>query len=294
MKPAFLPSPEVMQKTLWACLPEFASVQWLEQVNSTNIFLLQAAKNESQESARPALVGAHYQTSGRGRLGRKWSGESGASLMFSCAYDVYLSPHRLPMLAPLAGIVACEQLRELLDSTVRPSLSMKWPNDIQYKSSKLSGLLVESVRPVLGRENANHHVIVIGMGMNLATATELGQHLGRQDADWASILRDMHIDEQAMSENMAHLVARIAKAWGEAIRLYEIEGFVPFMKRHQTLDALAGQEIVVWQDNKKIMQGTAEGLDDQAHLMLRTPEGQLVPLLNGDISIRTHTTDELA
>ena len=280
-----------MQKTLWSCLPEFASVQWLEQVNSTNIILLHEAKDEQQESVRPALVGAHYQTSGRGRLGRKWAGQQGATLMFSCAYDVHLAPSRLAVLAPLAGIVACEQLRQLVDPRMQSSLRMKWPNDILYGEGKLSGLLVESVRPTLGRANNQHHAVVIGMGMNLADAKQLGAHLGRKVADWASVLRDMHKDEQLMSESMAHLVARIAKAWGEAIRLYELEGFAPFIARHRALDALFEQDILVWQDGKVILQGTAAGLDEQARLLVRTEQGEVLPLLNGEISIRTEGAD---
>lgn len=291
MSQSFLPSPELMQQTLWSCLPEFASVQWLEQVNSTNIILLQDAKSEEQESVRPALVGAHYQTSGRGRLGRKWAGQQGATLMFSCAYDVHLAPSRLPTLAPLAGIVACEQLRQALEPSMQASLSMKWPNDILYGEGKLSGLLVESVRPILGRSSNQHHTVVIGMGMNLADAEQLGAHLGRKVADWASVLRDMHKDEQLMSQSMAHLVARIAKAWGEAIRLYELEGFAPFIERHRVLDALAEQEILVWQDGKVISQGTAVGLDEQARLLVRTEQGEVMPLLNGEISIRTQGAD---
>lgn len=292
MSVSFLPSPEVMQNTLWSCLPEFASVQWLEQVSSTNILLIQDAKSEAHETARPALVGAHYQTSGRGRLGRKWAGQQGATLMFSCAYDVHLAPNRLPMLAPLAGIVACEQLRQSVGTATQSALSMKWPNDIQYGEAKLSGLLVESVRPSLGRASPQHHVVVIGMGMNLADAQQLGSHLGRKVADWASVLRDLHRDEQAMSEDMAHLVARIAKAWGEAIQLYEREGFAPFIERHRQLDALQGKEIVVWQDGKRLMQGSAAGLDEQAHLLVRTELGEIIPLLNGDISIRAEGADE--
>lgn len=291
MSLSFLPSPELMQKALWSCLPEFASVQWLEQVNSTNILLLQDAKSEQQESVRPALVGAHYQTSGRGRLGRKWAGQQGATLMFSCAYDVHLAPSRLSAIAPLAGIVACEQLRQLVDPVTQVSLSMKWPNDILYGEGKLSGLLVESVRPVLGRASQQHHVVVIGMGMNLADAKQLGVHLGRKVSDWASVLRDMHKDEQLMSENMAHLVARIAKAWGEAILLYEREGFAPFIERHRALDALANQEILLWQDGKVVTQGMAAGLDEHAHLLLRTEQGEILPLLNGEISIRAVGAD---
>ncbi len=286
MTSSFLSSPELMQAGLRQSLPEFAFVEWMSQVNSTNIFLLQAAKSVEEESFRPALLGAHFQTSGKGRLGRKWAGEAGGTLMFSCAYDVFLSDSKLPMLAPIAGIVACEELRKMVGEKFAHRLQMKWPNDIQYGDAKLSGLLVETVKPGLARQSDQHRVVVVGMGMNLLHAKELSSSLGRKVADWTSVLQDMHTDEQLLNQSMALLVARIAKAWNDAFALYEREGFAPFVARHQQLDALYGKPIDVWQDDKFVMSGIARGLDDKAHLLLEMSNGQLLPLLTGDITIR--------
>lgn len=286
MTTSFLFKPDVMQHTLQNSLADFASVQWLSQIHSTNSYLLQAARDIEQESFRPALLGAHYQTTGKGRLGRKWLGESGVTLMFSCAYDVYLTPIKLPMLAPIAGIVACEQIRQTVGAEYAHYVTMKWPNDIQYHDGKLSGLLVESLRPMVGRHNEKHHVVVVGMGMNLMHAQELSVHLGRKVADWTSILQDMHKDNVYINHSIALLVARIAKAWKEAFALYEVEGFTPFIKRHRAIDALYHQAIDVWQDKKRIMSGIAKGLNEDAHLLVEQENGQIIPLLNGDISIR--------
>ncbi len=286
MTSSFLSSPDLMQSSLRQSLPEFAFVEWKSQVNSTNVFLLQAAKSVEEESFRPALLGAHFQTSGKGRLGRKWAGEVGGTLMFSCAYDVFLSDNKLPMLAPIAGIVACEELRKTVGEKFASRLQMKWPNDIQYGDAKLSGLLVETVKPSLARQSDQHRVVVVGMGMNLLHAKELSASLGRKVADWTSVLQDMHTDEQLLNQSMALLVARIAKAWNDAFALYEREGFTPFVARHQCLDALYNKPIDVWQDDKFVMSGVAKGLDDKAHLLLEMRNGQLLPLLTGDITIR--------
>lgn len=286
MESLFLPSPELMQTSLRNSLTEFADVEWLSQINSTNVFLTQAAKDTSQESFRPALIGAHYQTSGKGRLGRKWSGESGGTLMFSCAYDVFLEDGKLPMLAPIAGIVACEELRKTVGERFADRLNMKWPNDIQYNDAKLSGLLVETVKPSLGRRGDQHRVVVVGMGMNLAHARELSQSLGRKVADWTSVLQDMHKDVQQMNQSMALLVARIARAWYEAFALYEREGFAPFVERHHAMDALFDKVIDVWQDEKFVTRGVAKGLDDKARLILELSNGQKIPLMTGDITVR--------
>ncbi|WP_159991551.1 biotin--[acetyl-CoA-carboxylase] ligase [Pelistega ratti] len=288
MNTTFLPSPDIMQSSLRSCLPDFTFVQWLSQINSTNIFLLQAAKDTQQESVRPALIGAHYQTSGKGRLGRKWANEAGGTLMFSCAYDVFLPDNKLPMLAPVAGIVACEELRKTVGERFADRLMMKWPNDIQYQEAKLSGLLVETVRPSLSRQNENHRVVVVGMGMNLAHAKALSITLGRRVADWTSVLQDMYQDNQEVNVSIAVLVARIAKAWQKAFSLYEQEGFAPFVQRHTVLDALAGKQIDVWSEDKFVTQGIARGLNDQAHLLLEMSNGQCLPLMTGDITVRPH------
>ena len=279
-----------MQESLRQSLVEFASVEWLSQINSTNIFLLQAAKDEDQESFRPALVGAHYQSSGKGRLGRKWAGEAGATLMFSCAYDVFLPDNKLPMLAPIAGIVACEELRKTVGEKFQSRLTMKWPNDIQYQEAKLSGLLVETIRPSIARQTHNHRVVVVGMGMNLLHAKELSVSLGRKVADWTSVIQDMHKNDTEINQSIAMLVARIARAWQEAFQQYEKEGFDPFVARHAKLDALAGRVIDVWQDDKFIMQGIARGLNHEAHLLIEMSNGQIFPLLTGDITVRAHET----
>ncbi|NLY34177.1 MAG: biotin--[acetyl-CoA-carboxylase] ligase [Alcaligenaceae bacterium] len=282
-----LPSAGTLQKTLFSALPDFSSLAWVEQIDSTNTFLMQEARNPQSQWGRPALIGAHHQQKGKGRSGRKWVDNAGATLMFSCAYDVFLPPAQLPMLAPVAGIVACEQLRKIVGSAARDRLSMKWPNDIQFDEGKLSGLLVESVKPGNGRVNERHHVVVVGMGMNLSQAEALSQDLGRKVADWTSVLMSLNRqDEQA--EHIALLVARIARAWSEAFSLYEQEGFAPFRQRHESLDALKTCEVNVLSGDKIVLTGIARGLNDQACLVVENGQG-LHLVTNGDISIRART-----
>ena len=100
----------------------------------------------------------------------------------------------------------------------------------------------------------------------------------------------MHKNDTEINQSIAMLVARIARAWKEAFQQYEQEGFEPFVARHAQLDALVGQVIDVWQDDKFIMQGIARGLNNEAHLLIEMSNGQLFPLLTGDITVRAHET----
>src|SRR5690606_28485961 len=125
--------------------------------------------------ARPWLLGAHLQHHGRGRAGRTWQNRPGANLMFSCAFDVFLPPQHLPTLSPAAGVAACEALRSLIGPAYQHQLTLKWPNDLQWKFAKLAGILVEVTRSGTSRISSDHYVAILGIGINLDDARALSQ-----------------------------------------------------------------------------------------------------------------------
>ena len=172
--------------------------------------------------ARPWLLGAHMQESGRGRAGRTWQNRAGANLMFSCAFDVFLPPKQLPTLSPLAGVAACEALRELIGPAHRNRLVMKWPNDVYWQFSKLAGILVEITRAGTARLAADHHVVIVGIGINLEDARALSQSLNRQIADWSEIAAQ---DVQAATASTVGMAASIARSWSASFSQAVRDGF---------------------------------------------------------------------
>src|SRR3546814_8836512 len=111
-----------MVDELSSTMPHFKQIQWLEKTESTNADLLTKARADHGPQARPWLVGAHLQEHGRGRAGRRWQNRPGANLMFSCVFDVFITPQQLATLSPLAGLAACEALRELVQAQHRKTL----------------------------------------------------------------------------------------------------------------------------------------------------------------------------
>lgn len=283
--PSLLPSPPDMLTGLRAALPQFRQIQWLDETNSTNADLLHKARTTEQSLARPWLLGTHLQTQGRGRAGRTWQNRAGANLMFSCALDIFLPPHQLATLSPLAGLAACEALRQLIGPEHQSALTVKWPNDIQWHSSKLAGILVEVTRAGTARLSSDHHVAIIGIGINLDDARALSQSLNRQVADWAEIARQ---DAQAAQASPMVLVAGIARAWYEALNDVIREGFADFPARYARLDALAGQHINVLDNGRIVHAGIACGVNSSGQLRIRAPEGETA-ISVGEISVRAHT-----
>ena len=106
--------------------------------------------------------------------------------MFSCAFDIFLPARQLPTLSPLSGLATTEALRQFLEPAVRNRLAMKWPNDVLWDQAKLSGILVEATRASAAPSSSDHHVVIIGIGLNLRDATTISQNTQRAIADWSS------------------------------------------------------------------------------------------------------------
>ena len=280
-----LPPAEQLAANIKQELLGFAEVQWVDRIDSTNTQLISDARRVEPLQQRPSLLGAHHQTGGKGRGGRHWKDLDKTTLMFSCAFDVAMPAVQLPMLAPVCGIVVCEQLRQLVGSQHQHRLSMKWPNDILFDGAKLSGLLVEAVRPTAERISAHHHVVVVGMGLNLSHAKALSESLQRPVADWTSVLSTLKDRENKAAENVSSMVALIANAWYQAILQYQVEGFEPFMARHAAVDALVGQTVDVLNGAELMYSGLAQGVDENACLQVITEEG-LKQVIYGDVSVR--------
>jgi len=104
----------------------------------------------TQEVARALPIGsvvvADHQSSGRGRLDRRWEAPPGTALLAS-----FVLP-RHPLLSLAAGVAAAE--------ACGGGTRLKWPNDLMLDGRKAGGILVE-----VAESKA-----VVGIGINLTAA----------------------------------------------------------------------------------------------------------------------------
>ena len=131
-------------------------ILWLESVDSTQTFLINALKNSSLKA--PILVGATLQTGGKGSRGNRWVGEKG-NLFISFA----LSRNSLPddLILESSSIYFAVILKETLEE-MGSQLWLKWPNDFYLGSKKIGGVITNIVGDTL----------VCGIGLNLCCAQE--------------------------------------------------------------------------------------------------------------------------
>jgi len=127
----------------------------LTNTDSTNDFLL---KKASEQPLWEGVAVSDYQSNGKGMGSNKWESEPGKNLLFS----ILLHPTWLPinnqyLLSMAEAIAICEVLQQYTHG-----ITIKWPNDIYWENSKLSGTRIDA--NINGR---GINDMIIGTGINV-------------------------------------------------------------------------------------------------------------------------------
>lgn len=222
------------------------------------------AKREAKKGAREGtVILAEEQTAGRGRLKRAWLSPKG-----SIALSIILHP--TPAQLPSLIMVASLAVARCIEKVGGLETQIKWPNDVLIKGKKVCGILIESDI----RGNAvDYAVIGIGINVNLlpvdfpeiaATATSLAQELGRE------------ISQREM--------IRCLLVEAENLYLALPEGDSVFREWRDRLVTL-GKEVELI-SGKTSYKGVAESVANDGSLLLRQPDGNLIKIVAGDVSLR--------
>lgn len=241
-------------------LPGFA-VEVLPTLDSTNSELMRRAH---AGVAEPVLLVAAEQTAGRGRRGRGWVSEPGASLTFSLGLP--LQPADWSGLSLAVGVSLAE--------TLHPELLLKWPNDLWWADRKLGGILVETAN--VGAQR----FAIIGVGLNVATPV-----LPEAAPDAQGMLAMPPVGLQALPDppalNAGQWLVRALPALVQDVLLFERHGFAAFQARFAQRDALQGRLVRV-SDGQE---GVADGVRADGALWVRGPLGR-VPVVQHEVSVR--------
>ncbi|MEX2145660.1 MAG: biotin--[acetyl-CoA-carboxylase] ligase [Candidatus Rokuibacteriota bacterium] len=171
------------------------------------------------------VVTAESQHDGRGRRGRHWHDEPGASL----AASVVLYP-RLAV-ASLGGLsfAAALAVAEALQSQTGLAPRLKWPNDVLVDRRKIAGILLES-------RATPAPVVVVGFGINL-TQTAFPPAI----ADRATSVA-LAGGRATSAESLLDAVVRALGRWRSRL---EVEGFEPLRRRWCVLADTLGRRVTI-------------------------------------------------
>lgn len=244
------------------------SIEVVASTGSTNTDLLERVRSGAPVAA--CLRIAELQTAGRGRQGRSWHAERGASLTFSLA--VPLDRSSLAGLSLAVGAV----LADALDPT-GSRVALKWPNDLflldaSAGAGKLGGVLIETFPLRRSR------LVVIGIGLNVRRLST------GEDGPAATAALD-EIDPGATAPAV---LENVAAPLGTALRRFEQDGFPAFQRRFDARDLLVGRAVKTTQAGAA--EGVAEGVDADGCLQVRLASGMRVGISSGEVSVRLDRT----
>jgi BirA family biotin operon repressor/biotin-[acetyl-CoA-carboxylase] ligase len=239
-----------------ALRPDDWSIERFASVDSTNRWLLDAARGGA---AVGTVVVADHQHAGRGRRGRSWESTPGESLLVSVLLRPLLPVDRVHVVTIAAGLALADAVERVAGLTT----SLKWPNDLVVGERKLAGLLAEA--DVVGGEV---RALVVGAGCNLA------QHSFPPPI--ADVATSCVIERGVAPDRDAVLDAFLA-AFGE--KLDALDAVVDeYRRRLGTL----GRRVRVELDGS-FVEGTASELDDRGRLVVTPLDGPSVVVAAGDV-----------
>jgi BirA family transcriptional regulator, biotin operon repressor / biotin---[acetyl-CoA-carboxylase] ligase len=228
----------------------------LDRVDSTQAVAFALAAGGAVDRT---VVVAESQAAGRGRRGRLWIDEPGASLLASVVLRPRLDATRLPLLSLAAAVAVAEALAAMTGLVPR----LKWPNDVLVGGRKIAGILLESrLGPV--------PLVVLGIGINLLQRTFPPALAGRA----TSVARETTraVDREALLSGLLEGLDR---------RRADLErgALVEVLQCWRALSDTLGRTVSV--DG---VTGVAADVDPAGALMVEAPDGQRHRIVAGEIA----------
>ncbi|MFY3385404.1 biotin--[acetyl-CoA-carboxylase] ligase [Paracidovorax sp. MALMAid1276] len=282
--PPILWPAEALWEAVSPLLPGF-TVEVLPTIDSTNTELMRRAR---AGQCGPTLLVAEQQTAGRGRLGRSWQSDAGASLMMSLGLP--LAPRDWSGLSLAVGVSVAESLQPVLPAKGpgQPAcVGLKWPNDLWLGCGdapagdrKLGGILVETASFVAPQSTAaaaqadagpgTARYVVVGIGINVLPRGAEGMRMPPGS-----------LQEVEPGLDAPAALQRIVPPLVAMLQSFEAYGFAPMQPRFAARDVLQGRAVTLSDGHT----GTAHGVGDDGALLVHTAGG-MQAITSSEISVR--------
>jgi BirA family biotin operon repressor/biotin-[acetyl-CoA-carboxylase] ligase len=243
-----------------------------DSIGSTNAEALARARDGE---AGPIWFVTTEQTAGRGRRHRPWIAPRG-NLASSILEVIAVAPGIAATLGFAAGLALEAALRIVSAETVARSAGLalnwrlKWPNDVLAGSQKLAGILLEAETAPDGRL-----AVVVGIGSNVIAAPENTPYP-------ATSLKALGLDVTA-----EELFCALSDCWTEYRGIWnDGRGFGDIRRLWLERAAGLGEPVSV-QAGATLVEGVFDTIDDAGCLIVRTQDGNRVPISAGDVYFKS-------
>ena len=239
-----------------------------DSVTSTNDVAKEYAKNNP---AKEVIIISSNQTSGRGTKGRTFFSPDGTGIYMSAILRPAIDISKASLITPYAALCVANAIKDVSDRTVQ----IKWVNDVYIDGKKTAGILCESSLSV---ESSTIDYIIVGIGINVFEP-ECGFPIELKDIA-TSIFKSSTCDSKI--KVIEDLCVSIIN------QLYEYTTNIDdkfFISEYKKMLCMINKDITVFTPQSSYI-AQAIDIDENARLIVKTPEGETKILDSGEISIR--------
>jgi BirA family biotin operon repressor/biotin-[acetyl-CoA-carboxylase] ligase len=244
----------------------------LETTDSTNRVAFD--RGRAGAPAGTTIV-AEAQSAGRGRLGRAFYSPPYSNLYTSIVLRPTCSIADAPTLILGAAVAVADTVAAFLGEP--EAIAIKWPNDVQIRGRKTSGILMES-----SVEGAGIAFAVLGIGVNLNVDRETFPDDFRPLATSLASELGGPIDRAAFAR-------RLFEGLEAVLDLHAQSGFEALRARFEAYFRMAGSPVTVEELGGHRIAGLARGIAANGALEIEVQSGpragEIVRVLAGDVTL---------
>lgn len=233
-----------------------------DSIDSTNTWAKQNAHTLPKDKI--TLVTANGQTAGRGRFKRQWESPPEQSIYASFCFFMEKHRHDIGNIPQIMAISAAQTLDELGFHS-----RLKWPNDVLINEKKVAGILAETT-PL-----SDSLCVVIGIGLNINMPSETAQKIDRP----ATSL----LIESGKEWKVEEILFLLQQQFLKNLHLFLEEGFHGFLGEYRLRMKIDPNQIIRFNDNKTIWEGTIHSIPEDGSLNLQLKSGEIRNFLVGEI-----------
>ena len=236
-------------------MPVYLQVQ--TEVTSTNTLLKAQAEQGAPEGT---VLIAESQTAGKGRLGRHFTSPPGTGIYFSLLLRPHCTAEKSLFITTTAAVAVCEAIEQV--TGLNPQI--KWVNDVLMNGRKLCGILTEAT---IEGETGTVSSLVVGIGINLQPNPACA------------------ISDFGKPPRRAELAAAVLNHFEDVYMLLEQGKEPELLEQYRERLCCINRPVTVSSPAGRY-EAECVGLDENAHLLVKTADGQVNALSSGEISIR--------
>jgi len=237
---------------------------YFRELTSTNDLAKELAMRGAREGT---VVVAETQTSGRGRLKRKWISPEGG-LWLSIILRPRIQSKHAPKLTLMASVAVAKTISRLFPLKAE----IKWPNDILINYKKVCGILTEAKTTGEALE-----FVILGMGINANFSVNF---LPASFRGSSTTLQD-ELKNEIQRESLLRTLLEETEYYYE---MFTKRKFDTILAEWRNSSSFLGSYVEVVSYDEKIL-GWAVDIDEEGALMVKLKDQTMCRVASGDVTV---------